>query len=206
VNGKQFMKDQAIVPDNETGAGSDIEHSVQKENERSARQLFQLAKQRLMDVNHWHQLSGPASATFTLTDAAGNEVDRPVQSGDHLKIDIPGPGSLTGEGYDWVQVEAVEAEEKSGQDFLSIRVRPTPNPQNNNEDVAHFFTGDASSTFSVLRKGNMVIAGVYGRNEKPNLNAKTMVDKLRNAVVGVTAIAGLNKPQWKSLVLGLLHE
>jgi hypothetical protein len=47
---------------------------------------------------------------------------------------------------------------------------------------------------------------VYGRNEKPNLNTKAVIDKLRNAIVGVTAIAGLNKPQWKSLVMGLLSE
>jgi hypothetical protein len=200
------MKDPAIVPANETGAGSNIEHSVQKENERSAKRLFQLAKQRLLDVNNWHQLGGTASAIFSLTDEKGNEVHRPALLGDHFKIDIPGPGSLTGDGHDWVQVEAIEAQENNGEDIISIRVRPTSNPQNNNQDVAHFFTGEASSTFSVLRKGNIVIAGVYGRNEKPHLNTKAVIDKLRNAIVGVTAIAGLNKPQWKSLVMGLLSE
>jgi hypothetical protein len=206
INNKFSMQGPAIVPDNETGASSDNEHSVQKQDEGSAKQLFELAKGRLLDVNNWHSLSGGASATFQLTDEKGNAVHRPAQLGDHFKIDIPGPGTITGKGSDWVQVEAIEQHSDENEDIVAIRVRPVTNPQNTKEDVAHFFTDDASSTFSVRRKGNIIVAAVQGRNEKPNISAENLIDKLRNAVIGATAIAGMNKPQWKSLVKGLLSE
>lgn len=200
------MEDRSLVPDYETGARSDNTHSVEKENEQAAKQLFQLAKERLLNVNGWHKLSGKASAVFQLTDEKGKTVDRSARLGDHFKIDIPGPGTLAGKGNDWVQVEAIEENATGDQEIIAIRVRPASDPKNTKEEVAHFFTDEASSTFSVIRKGNSITAAVHGRNEKPNLSAGNILDKARNAVVGAGAIAGLNKPQWKSLVRGLLEE
>ncbi len=200
------MKAPAIVPDNHSGASSDNEFSVQKEDVRSAQKLFQLGKARLLNVNQWHQISGMASAVFQLTDEQGKEVNRPAKLGDHFKIDIPGPGTITGKGNDWVQIEAIEDNAEADCEIIAIRVRPVSNPQNSKEDVAHFFSEEASSTFSITRNGNIVTAAVQGRNEKPNLKAENLLDKVRNAVVGTSAIAGMNKPQWKSLVKGLLSE
>jgi len=200
------MEGPSIVPDSHTGASSNNEHSIVESDLESAKQLFQLARIRLLNVNGWHQLSGVASAVFQLTDETGKQVDRPAKLGDHFKIDIPGPGSITGEGDDWVQIEAIEEKSTDNSEVIAIRVRPTSNPQNSKADVAHFFSDEASSTFSVMRNGTTVTAAVYGRNEKPNLNADSLLDKLRNAVVGASAIAGMNKPQWKSLVIGLLSE
>jgi hypothetical protein len=203
---KVFMKGPAIVPDNQSGASSDNEFSVQKIDAESATKLFQLAKARLLHVNRWHQLSGVASASFQLTDENGNETDRSAKLGDHFKIDIPGPGTITGNGKDWVQIEAIEEHSTEESDVIAMRVRPTSNPQSSKEDVAHFFSEEASSTFSITRNGNTVTAAVHGRNEKPNLKSDSLIDKIRNAVIGSTAIAGMNKPQWKSLVKGLLSE
>lgn len=200
------MKAPAIVPDNHSGASSDNEISVQKQDVGSAQKLFQLGKARLLNVNQWHQLSGMATAVFQLTDEQGKEVNRPAKLGDHFKIDIPGPGTITGKGNDWVQIEAIEDNAEADCEIIAIRVRPVSNPQNSKEDVAHFFSEEASSTFSITRNGNIVTAAVQGRNEKPNLKAENLLDKVRNAVVGTSAIAGMNKPQWKSLVKGLLSE
>ncbi len=200
------MKAPAIVPDNHSGASSNNEFSVQKQDIGSAQKLFQLGKARLLNVNQWHQLSGMASAVFQLTDEHGKEVNRPARLGDHFKIDIPGPGTITGKGNDWVQIEAIEENDEADCEIIAIRVRPASNPQSNKEDVAHFFSEEASSTFSITRNGNVVTAAVQGRNEKPNLKAENLLDKVRNAVIGTSAIAGMNKPQWKSLVKGLLSE
>lgn len=200
------MEGPAIVPDNHSGASSDNEFSIQKPDSASAQQLFQVAKSRLLNVNEWHQLSGVASANFQLTDETGIEINRSAKLGDHFKIDIPGPGTITGKGNDWVQIEAIEESSEGDCEVIAMRVRPTSNPQSSKEDVAHFFSEEASSTFSVTRKGNTVTAAVHGRNEKPNLKADSLLDKVRNAVVGTSAIAGMNKPQWKSLVKGLLSE
>jgi hypothetical protein len=46
---------------------------------------------------------------------------------------------------------------------------------------------------------------VHGRNEKPNTNSDAVADKIRNTLVGLGAIAGFSKIQWKNLVKGLIH-
>jgi hypothetical protein len=192
-----------IVPDQHTGAKTDAEHSITAESDEQAGKIFETAKRRLLDVNHWQQLCGKASAKFTLTDAEGNEVNRSAQVNDHFKINIPAPGSVTGEGYDWVQVETIE-ENEDGQ-LLAIRVRPATDPRTPGDDVAHFFKDAATSTFAVEKKGNKVMARVHGRNEEPNTTSEKVIDKVRNAIVAIGAMIGLSTPQWQSLVKGLLE-
>jgi hypothetical protein len=192
-----------IVPEHQKGAKTDAEHSITAENAEQAGKIFERARQRLLDVNHWQQLCGKPSAEFRLTDNAGNEVNRPAQVNDHFKINIPAPGVAAGEGYDWVKIEAIEESENGN--LLAIRVRPAPDPCTPGEDIAHFFKDAATSTFAVERKGNQVIASVHGRNEEPNTNTENVLDKVRNAIVAIGAMIGLSTPQWQSLVKGLLE-
>ena len=72
--------------------------------------------------------------------------------------------------------------------------------------MAHFYTDEATSNFIVKREGTKVTAGVYGRNEKPNVKTETIIDKVRNAVVGTGAVTAFSKIQWKALVNGLLER
>ncbi|RYY85172.1 MAG: hypothetical protein EOO15_17680 [Chitinophagaceae bacterium] len=195
-----------IVPQQEVGGQSNTEARRALESDVAAEAFYKKVRDRLLTVNCWHQLAGEATALFQLTDSRGLEVDRTVQAGDHFKIDIPGPGSTTGDGYDWVQVEAVEEGEQEGCPYTLIRVRPATNPNNERSDVAHFFSEDATSNFIVRREGNTVIAAVHGRNEKPNADAEALLDKARNVAVGTGAIAGASKLQWKALVEGLISD
>ncbi len=59
------------------------------------------------------QLSGKATADFELRDSHGKEEHRLARVNDYFKIDIPGPRSAAGDGYDWVKVEAIEEQNKS---------------------------------------------------------------------------------------------
>jgi len=124
--------------------------------------------------------------------------------GDHFKINIPLLGNIGGEGYDWVQVEAIDNHSEKNREAIAIRVRPANDPSNTKEEITHFFSDEASSTFSVIRTDNAVTASVQGRNEKPNTDAGNVMDKIRNTIVATGAMMGLNKPQWKSLARGLL--
>ena len=196
------MSAKEVIPEHNEGTQTNTESSVHLSSEAEAKKFFTEAKHRLLNINDWHQYAGGASAEFQLTDNVGKAITRPPQKGDHFKIDIPGPGTVTGEGHDWVQVEAIEEDDVS----IGIRVRPVSNPTNERKDVAHFFTGDATSTFIVKREGEKIIAGVYGRNEKPNTNSETLKDKLRNAAIATGAISGFSKLQWKSLVNGLIKN
>jgi hypothetical protein len=199
------IKDE-LLPPQESGSESNTEHKAQLRNEAEARALFEQAKQRLLNVNEWEKYAGRGSASFQLTDATGKEVQRPAQQHDHFKIDIPGPGTVTGDGYDWAQIEYMEESRERNADYLLMRVRPATNPNGGGNDVAHFFNDAATSNFMVRREGNTITAAVYGRNELPNMNAEKGIDKARNTMVALSAMAGVSQIQWKSLVKGLLAE
>jgi hypothetical protein len=196
------MSAEEMIPEHNEGMQTNTESSIELSTEEEAKDFFNIVKERLLQVNHWHQYGGTGTADFQLTDEKGNPVKRMPQKGDHFKIDIPGPGSVTGEGHDWVQIEEVLEEENCA----AIRVRPATNPTNDRSDVAHFFKDTATSSFIVKKEGKKITAGIYGRNEKPNIKTETVVDKIRNAVIGSGAITGFSKLQWKSLVNGWVKK
>jgi hypothetical protein len=197
---------QKIVPQQKEGGKKDIEHKVTATDEDDARKLFVIARNRLLDVNHWHDLAGALSAKFILTDHEGSNVSRTAEINDHFKIDLPAPGPAESHGYDWVVIEAIDEKSDSTgpEESIALRVRPTSDPKEKGENVAHFFKDAATSTFVVERKGKEVTAAVYGRNEVPNIETNNLVDKVRNALVGATAILGFSNIQWKGLITGLI--
>ncbi len=204
-----FESKQIPLPEKEEGMHKDIDAQTITDTVEEARQLFKVVKSRLLDVNNWDKLCGAASAEFTLTDADGKKVEGKPEVGLFFKIDVPGPGSRTGGGFDWVKVEAIEENNEVNDDreFIIIRVRPSDNPTTTDKDVAHFFSDKATSNFLILREKNTVTAAVLGRNEVANTDQSTgLLDKLRNAVVGISAALGISNPQWKSLVNGLLGK
>ncbi len=151
-------------------------------------------------------MAGALSATFQLVNSEGSEVQRKAQKGDYFKIDIPGPGSESGEGFDWVQIEEVESTSSPDGERFGFRVRPTDNPQNRKDDVAHFYSEMSTSSFVIERKNNKVTASVHDRNTKPNTDADTAIDKIRDAVVGAAGVATFSKIQWKKLTDGLVSR
>ncbi|WP_132053539.1 hypothetical protein [Pseudocnuella soli] len=190
------------IPQHHSGVQTDTVSSQEFDTEAAAQQFYTQVQVRLLQVWRWQEWAGAGSASFALTDSAGAEVEREPQPGDYFKIDIPGPGPQTGDGYDWVRVEAVEKED----DCTIIRVRPASSPLNEHADVAHFFSDEATSNFIVRRVGNTVSAEVHGRNEKPNFGAEKIVEKARNTAVATGAVTAFSKLQWKSLVNGLVER
>ncbi len=195
-----------IIPAQHTGAKTDIQAEVETSTLAEAERLFEESKARLLDVNQWHKLCGLVTATFKLADEHGNEVQRTAQVGDHFKIDIPGPGTVTGDGYDWARIEAIDDITGKGSKCVAIKVRPATNPTNNKTDVAHFFSQEATSSFMVEMDGNKVLASVHGRNEKPNTDTEAVVDKTRNTMVAAGARLGMSEAQWSSLTKGLVGK
>jgi hypothetical protein len=199
-----------IIPKQEEGNQSDIIETTTAKNEEEAKLIFDEAKKRLLSVNTWKEISGNISASFTLIDKSGKKIDHEAQVGDYFKIDIPGPGTKSGGGYDWVRIEAIEDHSNGSaeKESLGIRVRPAPNPQTNTNDneTAHFFKDQATSNFIIERNKRTVSAEVHGRNEKPNTTTHKPLDKLRNAVVGSSAILGVSHIQWKKLMKGLIDK
>lgn len=194
------------IPQQTTGAHTNTTHSINANNISEARFIYNRACKRLLNINSWHKLCGTASADFELVDSEGNKDFGLAKENEYFKIDIPGLGTIAGDGYDWVIVEKIEdhSNPDGEEENLLIKVRPTTSPTNNSSNTAHFLSDEATSTFVISRNTTTVSAAVYGRNEVPNKNTEKIVDKIRNIIVGTGAIAGASKIQWKLLVKGLL--
>ncbi|HET7896242.1 MAG TPA: hypothetical protein VFL47_01185, partial [Flavisolibacter sp.] len=169
-----------LIPENSEGREITAESSIQCETMDAAIQRYEAAKERLLFVHNWGKISGALSADFQLTDDKGHEADRPAKPGDHFRIDITGPGSKAGEGYDWARVEDIKEVHQADIDSIAILVRPAQNPQTGSEHIAHFFSEKSTSTFTVTREGNTVTAAIYDRNIEANEETKQPLDKVRN--------------------------
>ncbi|MES2645523.1 MAG: hypothetical protein V4717_01515 [Bacteroidota bacterium] len=201
------MKIESLIPFQYTGKASTTSYSIEASDLDQAHKIFLNAREKLLHVNEWHALAGAATAVFQLTDDTGKEIDRAVQAGDFFRINIPGPDNAKANGFDWVRVEEVEEQLKHHYHvWVAIKVRPAAPPIEGNEKTAHFFSNEATSSFLVERRGLTIIASVFGRNEKPNNENEGVFDIVRNTIVAVSAMLGFSKPQWKSLVKGILKS
>ena len=195
-----------IVPAQFTGKEIEVEATRELEDETAAGSFFEIAKRRLLDVNNWNKIAGAFTAQFQIIDEKGKEVSREVRKGDYLRINIPGPGSKEGDGYDWVCVEEVKEIDKESVQSAGFRVRPNENPFGEKNETAHFYSNEASSSFIITREAAKIISWIIDRNLLPNTESTSLVDKVRDLAVGVSAIAGFSKIQWQGLADGLVES
>lgn len=195
-----------LVPLQQKGSELDTQAIKDFNSEEEAKSFFELVKLRLQDVNNWHIVCGNTATVFKLTLPDGSPSFR-LEKGNLIQIDIPGPGTIIGGGFDWVRIEEIaESDKLQEEDWFGFRVRPCPNPGSDNQSIAHFFSETATSTFMVRRNQNQVIAEMHGRNENSNVGSDKIVDGIRNVIVGWSAKMGLAYPQWQLLVKGLVKD
>lgn len=197
------MKNQ--IPKQQEGGQTDTTAKTEFPSPEEAKAFYQIAKSRLLNVSCWAEICKVPLSTFTLTDPEGREVIREAEADDYLKINIPGPGTHTGDGFDWVRIEKIEEEITPLSSVIAMQARPAANPTQQVPEIAHFFSQQATSTFLVKQSGNTVYAEEHGRNEVPNTDTSIITDKIRNTLVGWTAKIGLSYPQWKSLIKGIVE-
>jgi len=195
-----------MIPKQQKGGKVDIAAEVQFDTEIESQNFFEIVKRRLIDVNNWDEACLAPASVFRLINSEGKEIVGNVQEGDFIRINIPGPGTKMGEGYDWVRVETIITNQQENSEVLSITVRPSHHPLHAFSETAHFFKDDASSTFQVKRMGKTVSAEVHGRNELANNDTPSVIDNIRNTLVGWSAKLGMSYPQWKLLVEGLVKR
>lgn len=194
-----------IIPEQKQGGKLDTAAKVEFPSVAAAADFYQVAKERLLNVSGWAEICKVPLSTFSLTNAEGITIKRLAVEGDYLKIDIPGPGTAAGDGFDWVKIEKITEEITPEGIEISLQARPAANPVNADQSIAHFFKDEATSTFQVKQIGNTVFAEEHGRNEVPNTDTSSTTDNIRNTLVGWMAKIGLSYPQWKSLVKGIVE-
>lgn len=80
----------ALIREQKEGTQSNTESDIEFASEVDAKSFYEVVKKRLLDVNHWNDYAGTATAEFQLIDTLGNKVSGPAQKGNYFQIDIPG--------------------------------------------------------------------------------------------------------------------
>lgn len=191
------------IPKQVSGKSLDCFKTVNLSSQEEATRFFERIRSRLLDVNRWNEITKAPSATFTIKDASSRTMERIVQKRDYIRIDIPGPGLPSAKGYDWVQVEDITQTADTEGASILLTLRPSPDPTQDSKDTAHFFKQLATSSFRVEQKGSHIYLHYAGRNEIINTDNASVLDNLRNFMVGLGAKMGASFPQWKALVEGL---
>lgn len=200
------MEKETLIPTQQIGQQTDAEEEKIFSSSAEAKAAYEEAVVRLLDINNWQTISTIEASDFALYDFSGLPLNRPVEENDYVRIDIPGPGTKVGKGYDWVCIEYLEKFSDVGSDidFTLFVARPSSIPGEAGEKIAHFFTDRATSTFMVYRRENVLSAEVHGRNEVPNIDEQPLLDKARNLLVNGGSAVGMSFVQWHLLVSGIL--
>lgn len=198
------METEAI-PAQKKGASFDVRESTFLSDREEAVAWYEATKSRLLQVSQWGEFAGEAPDTFVLADKTGAKLDRDAREGDLIKIHLPGPRNLIGEGEDWVVIEKIYEEKNRRLDevFTAMTVRPDRNPSAKNKAIAHFFGKYTTNTFLVCRHRIEIVCSIHGRNEQINTDTDWL-DVVRNLMVALPAKAGLSNPHWKKLAKGLV--
>jgi len=202
------MEKQELIPTQQIGQQTDAEEEKIFSSKEEAKAAYHTAVRKLLSVNEWHNISMIEASCFSIHDKNGSSVNRPVAEGDFIRIDIPGPGTSEGKGFDWVHIEKLDeySDIESDVEFTLFVARPSQVPGTFGGKVAHFFTDRSTSTFMIFRRANVLSVEVHGRNEVPNTHGQNLLDKTRNLLVNGGSAVGMSFAQWHLLVSGILHH
>lgn len=164
----------------------------------TAEKNFKRSKLKLFNVDQWSYLPG-VNSTFQLHDRNGRRLrNGNIEKDCFIRIEIPGPYPES-----WVQVIKIHSDTS----VAEFTVSPCKDPTENEDDVEHFFSKEASSTFKVELKGNTVQAFEIGKDESINDDGKEA--GARGILNKVTATAGwvaFQEMQWEKLTDYLVHK
>ena len=196
------------LPEQYTGGQTDNSETISIESSDLAKQKYKKIKNKLLDINNWHIIAEGLSGIFILTDDQGKDKKGLPKVDDFIKIKIPIPGPISGEGFDWVKIENIQESFDSNEDneYLFFTLRPGTNPHDESEVTAHFYTNESTNSFSLVREKEKITVSINGRNEVPNKSQSEGIDKIRNQGIAIGAIFGMADPQWKNLIVGLFKD
>ena len=197
------MKNISIIPAQKEGSQVTFSKVLTSDSDTASRELFIKIKNRLLDINEWHEWG--VSSYFCLYNK-GLKKGLP-EIGDYIRIGLPAPGTVEGDGFDWVRIEALEDLSEERWEYIGLRVRPSKNPHCDSPEIAHFYKDTATSTFIIERSGTNITASYYGKNEAPNIKGVSRIsDKLRNFVVAAGGLLGFSKIHWKKFIENIVDE
>lgn len=171
--------------------------------------IFSRSLTQMKSVNNWGSFIKIPGQKFKLYSSNGNPVNRLALSGDFIEIKLPGDPTLR--TY-WVKIISMDLKKTASSSSFSLVVKPTHHPKSKRKEITdHFFTSEATNTFSLINDGLKLTSQVHGKNETAN-TTETI-----NAASGVANMAivhmgwGIEVPEYgrygfQSLVWNKLND
>ena len=196
---KKLKKEKKVIQGEATKDKVYSSDRTFRTQEEAARE-FKRSVEKLFDVNQWSNMPGITS-TFQLYDSNGVE-KRSIKPkvNDFIKIILPAPAP-----ENWVMVTDIKENEGRAEFTVSPSIDPTEKEEDQDE-IAHFFIAEATSTFKVQLDGNKISAFEIGKNEGINNDEDAGNRKLINTLLAQGGWAGVQKFQWNKLTDYLVHN
>jgi len=195
------------IPTQKKGRQLNTSESISFHNSQEAKDFYHIVRNRLLNINEWYRVASLPLASFQLLDHTGQPKAKNPAIGDFIRINVPGPGLQSTNGYDIVHIDNIEETNEKNLQIVTITLRPSLDPTaEQDHEIKHFFTELATSTLQVKRNEKTIEANYFGRNEVINLDMDHLSEKIRNLLIGVGAKLGFSFPQWKSLMSGLVND
>lgn len=169
-------------------------------DEAEAARVFGVLKAKLSDIDEWNAHSMLSS--FEIFDERGQKLETKKPAvGEFLQISLKGTMK-----YDWVRVTDIY---ETAEEFI-VTVSPTFDPTDESTDksvTSHFFTGESTNNFCLLRRGDRVGLYVIGLNEKMNTQETDgTLETVRNAAVNLGSYLGLQRGEWEKFCHHLMED
>ena len=175
--------------DEEHSSFSSAEKTFADESE--AVRVFSILKTKLSNVDEWN--AHAMLSSFELFDENGQPLQtKKLAVGAFLQISLKGTIK-----YDWVRVVDIY---EAADEFI-VSVKPTYDPTGESGDkriISHFFTGESTNNFCLVRKASSVTLYVIGLNEKMNTEETGgTLEAVRNAAVNLGSYLGVQGTEWE---------
>ncbi len=195
------------IPQNLKGNSHDVVSMKCVDTLESADSYFKTVVERLISVKDWCSYSDKVKTKFVIINSDTAQETNEFDTGNMIRIEIPGPGTASGKGYDWTKIIDITTNKDDAElPFFAMTLKPCSPPNANNEVIAHFYKEKSSNTFVIRRIGDCIYAEVHGRNETINISDVPLLDSIRNIGINMGTKIGLGGLNWLALTEGLLVE
>lgn len=195
-----------LIPKQIKGDSHDVVSMKCLDTVDSAEHNYEMVVERLQAVNDWHSYSNKFKGKFKLINPKTEQQSSKLEIGMLIRIEIPGPGTVSGNGYDWTEIVDIQTNTKNdATPFFAMTIKPCSPPNADEKVIAHFFKENASNTFIIRRIGDCIYAEVHGRNETINISDVPLLDSIRNIGINMGSKIGLGGLNWLALTEALLE-
>ncbi|MCB0699547.1 MAG: hypothetical protein H6551_13225 [Chitinophagales bacterium] len=177
-----------------------MEYHIKAIDIDDAKDVFLLAKDRLLDVSDWNTLSGNTEYKIALTNNKGQKVHRDARVFDKLQISTSNSSGISSDM--WVQISQIQYDyfPDIDNECISMLLEMTFSPSGNGIDITEH---TAVETILIKRNKEEVTAHCNGGNELPNIDDE-VPDVHINTDAELHPVLSIPNVQLQNLLRGLI--